>query len=296
MNTERGKSEAEHQQRIKDYYKEAQAFYRLAWHGPTNGLHYGLWTDGTRNRYEAILNENRVLADLAGINEGDVVLDAGCGIGGSGVWLAENRGASVIGLNIVPEQLKEGEKIVKKRGLVDKVKFRLGNYQDMPLPNESVDVVWSLESIEHASDIERFIQESHRVLKPRGRMVVAATFLGESEITPEQQRQMELGQAVAGCFNDFRTADAVAQVMQSSGFSDVTNTDRTAQVMRSSRQMTTMCRLGVLPAKAVAALRLVPRVMVLNTVWGTYQEGLFRAGATSYNTITATKPHITQSE
>lgn len=294
MSIERGELEAAHQQRIKDYYKEAQLFYRLAWHGPTNGLHYGLWTEGVANRREAILNENRVLADLAQVKPGDMVLDAGCGIGGSGVWLAENRQASVVGLNIVPEQLKEAEKIARKRGLTEKVKFQLGNYQDMPFPDESFDVVWSLESIEHASDAERFIQESHRVLKPGGKMVVAGTFLGEQAVTPEQKRQMELGQAVAGCFNDFRTAETVAEVMRETGFSDVTNTDITTQVMKSSRQMTVMCKLGVLPAKVVAALHLVPRVMVLNTVWGTYQEGLFKAGATSYNTITGVKPESPQ--
>ncbi len=289
MSTERGQEaqrlEFDHLSRVRDYYTEAQRFYRLAWHGNTNGLHYGIWTDGVRNLHEAILNENRVLADLARVQPGDVILDAGCGIGGSGVWLAEHRRAEVVGINIVPAQIEEATRIAKKRGLSDNLRFMLANYQDIPLPDDSVDVVWSLESIEHATDAPRFIEESYRVLKPGGRIVVAATFLGRGEVTQKEREQMELGQQVSGCFNDFRTADQIAEVMSNTGFSGVRNINATKQVMRSSRRMTIMCKAGLIPARVVGALGLVSRAMVLNEVWGTYQEGLFKSGATSYNLL-----------
>lgn len=298
MNHERraqvGELEAEHNRRVRTYYETAQPYYKLAWHGNTYGLHYGLWTEGIRTRHEAIANENRVLADLAQIKAGEMVLDAGCGVGGSGIWLAQNRGALVVGLNIVQKQLEIGGKLVRERRLNDRIGFQLGDYQDMPFPDRSFDVVWSLESIEHATNAPRFVQESYRVLKPGGRIVVAGTFLGGADVSAEQKRQMELGQAVSGCFNDFRTAEDIAQVMRDEGFLGVGSTDVTSQVMRSSEQMTRMCRIGLPPARIVAALHLVPRVMVLNTVWGTYQEGLFKAGATSYNTLTGVKPQSPQ--
>src|SRR3990167_1093391 len=97
--------EREHNTRIKTYYETAQPYYKLAWHGSTYGLHYGLWTEGIRTRHEAIANENRVLADLAQIKAGEMVLDAGCGVGGSAIWLAQNRDALVVGLNIVQKQI-----------------------------------------------------------------------------------------------------------------------------------------------------------------------------------------------
>ena len=135
MNKEIGLPEAEHKRRIISYYEIAQPFYDLAWSGKTHGLHYGLWTDdNVKSRHDAITNENRVLADLAKIKKGDRVLDAGCGIGGSSIWLAQNRGANVVGLNIVQRQLDIGKELARKKRLSDKVSFQLGNYQEIPFP------------------------------------------------------------------------------------------------------------------------------------------------------------------
>ena len=80
-------SEQEHRERIQKYYTVAQPFYEYLWHGKTLGLHYGFWTDNVSNRTGAVVKENEILADLAGIKQNDLVLDAGCGIGGSGIWL-----------------------------------------------------------------------------------------------------------------------------------------------------------------------------------------------------------------
>lgn len=282
----------EHNERVVGYYETAQPYYYFAWHGRTYGLHYGLWTGDVKSRHEAITKENEVLAELAEIKPGDMVLDAGCGVGGSAIWLAENPGALVTGLNIVQKQNEIGNALIRKRGLHANAWLEQGDYENMPFEDETFDVVWSMESIEHATDVDQFLGESFRVLRPGGRMVIAATFLGKGDVSPEQKTQMELGQAVSGCFNDFRTADGVALSMEETGFVNVMSQDVTSQVMRSSEQMTKMCKLGLPPAKIAHALapRLVPRIMVLNNVWGTYQEGLFQSGATSYNLLSASKP------
>ena len=61
------------------------------------GLHCGFFDAQHRAHDEAILNMNRVLASAAGISQQDRVLDAGCGIGGSAIWLARKIGARVTG-------------------------------------------------------------------------------------------------------------------------------------------------------------------------------------------------------
>ncbi len=283
-------SEEEHKSRIIRYYEKAHLFYRLAWHRGTNGLHYGLWEKGMKNRFEAIINENRVLADMIAIKPGDRVLDAGCGIGGSGIWLAKNRGAKVVGLNIVQKQIEEGRKIARKKGLSDLVTFEEGDYQQMPFPDQSFDVVWSLESLEHASDPDEFIKEAFRMLKPGGRLIIVATFLGRTDLTPQEISQMKVGQEVSGCFNDFRTAANIAKVMQQAGFTAVANSDLTNEVMPSAARMRMMCRVTYPLAVSAGKLRIVPDFMVKNSLWGMYQEGLFNSGATSYNILLATKP------
>ena len=74
------------------------------------------------------------------------------------------------------------------------------------------------------------------------------------------------------------------------GFIDLNVQDKTLAVMPSSRQMTNLCRLGLPVARVLAGLHLVSQIMVLNNQWGTYQQGLFESGATSYNVLTASKP------
>lgn len=283
--------EQQHKEKIINYYRIAQPFYRYFWHGKANGLHYGFWTEGITKRKEAITKENEVLADLAGIKSGDLVLDAGCGIGGSGIWLAEERRADVVGLNIVEKQLMMGEKLVKKRHLSGKASFVKGDYEALAFKDGSFDVFWSLESIEHATNLPKFMSEAFRVLKPGGRIIIAGTFLGNIQPNEEQKKQMLVGQEVAGCFNDFRTANENAQLMEKAGFINVQNLNKTEWVMQSAEQMAKMCRkLGVPAAKVLSPLHKNFQLILKNNLWGTYQEGLFRSGVTSYNILVATKP------
>lgn len=283
--------EREHRQKVVEYYNITQWFYKHFWHGKSGGLHYGLWTKDVKNRQQAIIKENEVLANLAEVKINDLVLDVGCGIGGSGVWLAKKKDAEVVGLNIVHKQLTIGEKLRNKNNLLkQKLDFVEADFQELPFVSDVFDVFWCLESIEHATNIERFIQEAHRVLKPGGRMVVAATFLGRENLSDEEKRQMAVGGGVAGCFNDFRTAEAVSKIMQNKGFADVRNLEFTKYVMRSAREMTAMCKLGLPVAKVLSALHITSPLLIPNNEWGIYQEGLFRSGTTSYNVLVAGKP------
>src|SRR3989344_70134 len=282
--------EREHRQKVINYYNTAQPYYEWFWYGKSLGLHYGLWTEGVSNRQEAIIKENEVLADLARVERGDLVLDAGCGVGGSGIWLARERGARVVGFNIVKKQLTIGKELAKKRKLSESLEFVRGDYQQLPFDADTFDVFWSLESIEHATNIEQFTKEAFRVLKPGGRIVVAGTFTGRKDLSDEEKRQMQVGLSVAGCFTDFRIAKDVCNIASNAGFVNVRNIDHTQSVMMSSRQMTNMCRWGLPVAKTLAAINVASPILILNNQWGLYQEGLFKSGATSYNILVAEKP------
>lgn len=284
------RQEAEHGKRVVDYYNAAQLFYEHLWYGRTAlGLHYGFWDRNVSNRKQAILRENEVLAEFANVKRGDLVLDAGSGVGGSGIWLAENRGANVVRLNIVHKQLKIGHRLAEKSKLLKSSTFVEGDYQKLPFRSSLFDVVWSLESIEHATNINAFIHEAHRVLKPDGKIIVAGTFKGRKDLSAHELDQLEVGMNAAGAFNDFRTAGEVDSSMRDEGFEMLTNLNVTNLIMESSRQMASMCRTWMPAAKAAVTLRVTPKLMLSNQHWGTYQEGLFKSGAISYNILLAQK-------
>lgn len=277
-------------QKVIDYYDKAQKFYETVWYRKALGLHYGFWTSGVSNRDEAILEENKVLANMAGVGSGDRVLDAGCGVAGSGIWLTKNRQARVIGINIVHEQIKRATKLVNKNGVADMTHFAEADYHRLPFSDGSFDVFWSVESIEHSDNVPVFIKESFRVLGEGGRAVIAGTFKGETQATESQKEQLQVGFRAAGAFNDFRSADEVAEEMRKNGYVDVENRVVTDLVMKSAKQMKAMCQLGLPGAKFGRHIGLISQIMEDNTQWGVYQEGLFKAGVTSYNILTARKP------
>ena len=166
------------QQLVIDYFDQTHDDYCFLWGIDRHfGLHCGFFDDEHRRHDDAVRNMNYILARTAGISGHDCVLDAGCGIGGSAAWLAENVGAAVVGVNINANQIHQARRLARRRCLEDRLQFLVADFSATGLPNSSFDVVWALESICYAEDKRSFLEEAHRLLKPGGRLIVADGFL-----------------------------------------------------------------------------------------------------------------------
>ncbi len=125
---------------------------------------------------------NEVMMIAAGIKPDDTVLDAGCGVGGSSIFLASTLGCRVTGITLSERQVNLAIENAKKTenidGLVD---FKVMNYYATDFPDASFDVIWGCESICYADSKEQFIKEAYRLLKPGGRLVVADGFVSVFE-------------------------------------------------------------------------------------------------------------------
>jgi len=144
---------------------------------------------------------------LAKLNPGDVVLDLGSG-GGIDVLLSAKRvGATgkAYGLDMTDEMLALADENKRKAGITN-VEFLRGEIENIPLPDNSVDVIISNCVINLSADKDRVLREAFRVLKPGGRFAVSDV-VTRGEILPEiRQSVLAWVGCIAGALeeNDYR--------------------------------------------------------------------------------------------
>jgi arsenite methyltransferase len=155
---------------------------------------------------------------LAELRPGDVVLDLGSG-GGIDVLLSARRvgpGGKAFGLDMTPEML-ELANANKARAGVDNVEFLLGSMEDIPLPDDSVDVIISNCVVNLSADKDRVFSEAMRVLRPGGRYAVSDVVLSRP-LDPELTAIMALW---TGCIAGALTQDDCATRMAAAGFEGI---------------------------------------------------------------------------
>jgi ubiquinone/menaquinone biosynthesis C-methylase UbiE len=129
---------------------------------------------------------------LAELRAGEVVLDLGSG-GGIDVLLSARRvgpAGKAYGLDMTDEMLALAEENKRKSGLTN-VEFLKGEIENIPLPDDSVDVIISNCVINLSADKDRVLAEAFRVLRPGGRLAVS-DIVTRGEIPPEIRRSIEL--------------------------------------------------------------------------------------------------------
>lgn len=165
---------------IADYYNTTQIHYEQWWDLKKSlSLHYGIWEDHTKDFSDAVNNTNKIMLELANIKESDLVLDAGCGVGGAAIFICEQRNAKVTGITLSQRQIDFANTIIQKKGIENKVDFQLMDYTNTSFPDESFDVIWACESMSSATDKFMFIKEAHRLLKKGGKLILSDVFLTE---------------------------------------------------------------------------------------------------------------------
>ena len=136
--------------------------------GDLLACHFGLWGPDTTSDREALLRANNTLAQGCDLGPGKWILDAGCGVGGTAIALAQTHGAHVTGLTNCEPHVAVAKGLAEERGVGHLIEFRHGDFMDLQFPDASFDAVFNHESFCYAPDKLAYLRGIHRVLKPEG--------------------------------------------------------------------------------------------------------------------------------
>ncbi len=219
-----------------EYFNQTQKDIELLWGSNRNySIHYGYHDKDHKTHDKALVNMNRIIAKTAKIKPNSKILDAGCGIGGSAIWLAKNYSTKVVGININNMQIEKAKKLSAKNNVQDLTEFHARDFTDTKQKSNTFDTVWAIESAIFAEKKHSFLKESKRILKPGGRIIIADIFKKE-DITKKEQHMIDRW------LNGWASPNIVSakefeKDLKHAGFKNIELKNITKNIIPSSRRM-----------------------------------------------------------
>jgi tocopherol O-methyltransferase len=162
---------------IREFYDASSGLWEEIWGEHMHHGYYGKTGNYKLDRRQAqidLIEELLIWADSQSQNNvPQNILDVGCGIGGSTIYLAQKFGTKATGITLSPVQAGRATTRASEAGCQERVQFQVANALEMPFADNSFDLVWSLESGEHMPDKTKFLAECYRVLQPGGKLIFA---------------------------------------------------------------------------------------------------------------------------
>ena len=158
------------------------------------------------------------LVERCHIQEGDTVLDVGCGAGVTPCYLADKYGVRVMGVDLIPKMVLRARERAAKAGLEDRVEFRTADAQDLPFEGDRFDAVISESVTVFPKDKAKAIAEYARVARPGG-------YVGLNESTwlqPDPPPEMVAwAMQEVGAQADALTPDGWLDLLAGAGLTDI---------------------------------------------------------------------------
>jgi MPBQ/MSBQ methyltransferase len=214
------------------------------------------------------------------------LLDVGCGIGGSSRILAQDYGYEVTGITISPQQVERARQLTPP-GV--NVKFAVDDAMALSFPDETFDIVWSIEAGPHMPDKDGFARELLRVLKPGGVLVVADWNQRDDRVVPLNFWERIVMRQLLDQWShpQFASIEGFAAALQNTGLveGEVITADWTKETLPSwldsiwqgIARPEGLIKFG-LPG-LIKSLREVPTLLLMRLAFGTglCRFGMFRA-------------------
>ncbi len=221
-------------QKIQEFYDRTTPLWESVWGEHLHHGYYGPYGQERKERHQAQVDLITEMLAWAPDIQPATILDVGCGIGGSAIYLAERYQAQVTGISLSPWQVQRAQQRAAIANLDKQATFVVADALDLPFAEHSFDLVWALESAEHFSDKGQFLAEAHRVLKPGGLLLIATWC--HRPVTPatgglSPQEQAHLAQIYQiYCLSHVISLPEYGELAQRAGFNQIQSADWSSAV------------------------------------------------------------------
>ena len=220
--------------------------------------------------------------NLPNIKKSDRILDAGCGVGGSAFFLAQNFQAKITGITLSEKQLAFARQKLEDFHLKEQVDFRLEDYGHTTFSNNSFDIIWAIESITSSPDKLQFAKETSRLLKSGGKLVIADYFATANKNDPDN-----LLEKWQNCWSmaPFMNIDDYSKLFEEQGFKLVKSENITKNIFPSAVRMYRSYLLGALPSIIYNSFHNTSHFAKTHYKSGKYQYKALKAGLWEYRAV-----------
>lgn len=277
--------EPEQETSVSTHYAELTE-HMVEFGGDLLACHFGLWGPDTTTDQEALLRANHTLVQGCNLNPGQRVLDAGCGVGGTAITLAETYGVHVTGLTICESHIAVATEHAEQRGVGHLVEFLYGDFMNLSFPDESFDIVLNHESFCYAPDKLAYLQGVYRVLKPGARWQALEGFTSGTPMSEEQETIHACAQ-YGWRMPPLEPWRDVLATLKEAGFEQISGQDLSSEVMPATKILRDRWKLFMFLMPPSALPGQASQEFVEATV--NYDQGL-QEGIFTYHLIAAARP------
>jgi len=178
---------------VKIYYDQnTNLFLRFNNSKKAQNIHRSLWKDGIKTLEDALNYSNSLIFnEIESLNiNSPKIADLGCGVGASLFYIYPRlqNPKPALGLTLSPVQAKLANNSSNELNLQNQILFAEGDFTSVPLANESLDAIYSVEAVCHAVEPEKYFQEASRLLRKGGKLILVDDYVANRPFTKDESK------------------------------------------------------------------------------------------------------------
>ena len=282
---------------VNQYYKQSLRGYSQLYNR-WQCMHVALHENGNSEK-QAYFAQAAEISNYLSEPTGLRVLELGCGLGANVVQLAtQHDNVEFVGIDMMPEYVKRAN--VKLRSL-ENASVICANYETLPANLGTFDVIFAVETLCYATDLDRVAAKIAHLLRPGGRVVVfdAHRKLGFDTLAPDLVTATRLYEVATAVSQGFHTEGAWESSFATAGLNIVMSEDITAKTLHGLSSLHNRSMKAYTDKKWRLTIKFMPRYLARNTVpgllgyhvcFGPNEQPDPDQGAVRYQKIVAQKP------